>query len=277
MNSPGPSRCECLRVLGLDESAAFEQIRQAYHRLALQHHPDRNGGSEEATTRFIEIAIAYARLAAEARITEFREKAVPPHEMPVVSTAARPHRKRTWTRTTWSVSVLLGTAFAGVVLIACFLAGGSQTPLSDQHARTLNQKDGATPVREQEELLDLSVDLSDRGPSLKEPAIHVSPALPAGRDSAWSRYIMSGQTSQQEKGLDARMDGMQTYLGWLPGVTVVEAHRHDEGFCVTVVIDGKQQDVRFSDPSFWMNQREANAWYTRATQGSTQPASTTAK
>jgi molecular chaperone DnaJ len=48
-------------VLGADRSATPDQIKQAYRKLALKWHPDRNP-SAEATDRFREIAEAYAVL-----------------------------------------------------------------------------------------------------------------------------------------------------------------------------------------------------------------------
>ncbi len=48
-------------ILGLDRSADQEQIKQAYHQLALKWHPDRNT-APDATDRFKEVAEAYAVL-----------------------------------------------------------------------------------------------------------------------------------------------------------------------------------------------------------------------
>lgn len=45
-------------ILGLDSSASEDQIRQAYKRLAMQHHPDRGGDA----ARFQEIQEAYSTL-----------------------------------------------------------------------------------------------------------------------------------------------------------------------------------------------------------------------
>ena len=44
------------KALGLSESATVDQIRRAYRKLAKEHHPDHNPGSEE---RFKEISAAY--------------------------------------------------------------------------------------------------------------------------------------------------------------------------------------------------------------------------
>jgi molecular chaperone DnaJ len=47
------------QLLGVPRSADVEQIKKAYRKLALQHHPDRNEGSAEAEERFKEITQAY--------------------------------------------------------------------------------------------------------------------------------------------------------------------------------------------------------------------------
>jgi hypothetical protein len=62
--SAGPPlpRRECLRLLGLDESASSDQIRRAYRCLAQRYHPDKNRNAGEATRRFIDITRAYHML-----------------------------------------------------------------------------------------------------------------------------------------------------------------------------------------------------------------------
>lgn len=50
-------------VLGVERAATDQQIKSAYRKLALQHHPDRNPGNREAEERFKEAAEAYAVLA----------------------------------------------------------------------------------------------------------------------------------------------------------------------------------------------------------------------
>jgi molecular chaperone DnaJ len=47
------------QLLGVPRDADLEQIKKAYRKLALQHHPDRNEGSSEAEERFKEITQAY--------------------------------------------------------------------------------------------------------------------------------------------------------------------------------------------------------------------------
>jgi len=46
-------------VLGVAKTAADDDIKKAYRKLAMQYHPDRNGGSREAEERFKEITEAY--------------------------------------------------------------------------------------------------------------------------------------------------------------------------------------------------------------------------
>ena len=46
-------------VLGVDRSASKEQIADAYRKLALKYHPDRNPGDEDAISRFKEAAEAF--------------------------------------------------------------------------------------------------------------------------------------------------------------------------------------------------------------------------
>lgn len=46
-------------LLGVARDADGEAIKKAYRKLALQHHPDRNGGSKESEERFKEVTEAY--------------------------------------------------------------------------------------------------------------------------------------------------------------------------------------------------------------------------
>jgi curved DNA-binding protein CbpA len=47
------------RILGVEPTASAEELHDAYRRLVKRHHPDRNGGSAEATRRFQDIQSAY--------------------------------------------------------------------------------------------------------------------------------------------------------------------------------------------------------------------------
>ncbi len=49
-------------ILGVPATAGDEEIKRAYRRLALRHHPDRNPGDRRAEERFKEISEAYAIL-----------------------------------------------------------------------------------------------------------------------------------------------------------------------------------------------------------------------
>ena len=57
------SRRDYYEVLGVGRSATDQEIKSAYRKLALQHHPDRNPGKKEAEEKFKEAAEAYAVLA----------------------------------------------------------------------------------------------------------------------------------------------------------------------------------------------------------------------
>lgn len=49
-------------VLGVERSADAAALKAAYRKLAMEHHPDRNGGCEDSAARFKEISEAYAVL-----------------------------------------------------------------------------------------------------------------------------------------------------------------------------------------------------------------------
>lgn len=56
------SRADYYDVLGVSRGASESELKSAYRKLALQHHPDRNQGSKEAEEKFKEAAEAYAVL-----------------------------------------------------------------------------------------------------------------------------------------------------------------------------------------------------------------------
>jgi molecular chaperone DnaJ len=59
----GVSKRDYYEVLGVDRQATESQIKSAYRKLALKHHPDRNPGDAAAEEQFKEAAEAYAILA----------------------------------------------------------------------------------------------------------------------------------------------------------------------------------------------------------------------
>lgn len=46
-------------ILGVSKDATKEDIKKAYRKLAMEHHPDKNNGSQEAETKFKNINSAY--------------------------------------------------------------------------------------------------------------------------------------------------------------------------------------------------------------------------
>jgi curved DNA-binding protein len=50
------------KILGVDKSATIDDIKKAYRKLALKHHPDRNPGNKDAEEKFKKISEAYAVL-----------------------------------------------------------------------------------------------------------------------------------------------------------------------------------------------------------------------
>ena len=57
------SRPDYYEVLGVSRGATDPEIKSAYRKLALKHHPDRNHGNKDAEEKFKEAAEAYAVLA----------------------------------------------------------------------------------------------------------------------------------------------------------------------------------------------------------------------
>src|SRR5439155_10356940 len=53
------TRRDFYEVLGVRRDADDEEIKRAYRKLAMQYHPDRNAGDEQAEEKFKEAAEAY--------------------------------------------------------------------------------------------------------------------------------------------------------------------------------------------------------------------------
>jgi curved DNA-binding protein len=58
-------------VLGVKKTAPEEEIKKAYRKLAMKHHPDRNPGNKQAEERFKEINEAYAVLSDKAKRQQY--------------------------------------------------------------------------------------------------------------------------------------------------------------------------------------------------------------
>ncbi|MCB9838848.1 MAG: molecular chaperone DnaJ [Phycisphaeraceae bacterium] len=60
-----PATRDYYEILGVEKSADADEIKRAYRRLAMKHHPDRNPGDPEAESKFKEAAEAYEVLSDE--------------------------------------------------------------------------------------------------------------------------------------------------------------------------------------------------------------------
>jgi len=50
------------KILGVDEKSSDDEIKKAYRRLSMVHHPDKNGNTDESKQMFQELNNAYATL-----------------------------------------------------------------------------------------------------------------------------------------------------------------------------------------------------------------------
>lgn len=58
-------------ILGLKETATIDEIKKAYRKLAMQHHPDRNQGNKKSEEEFKQINEAYSTLSDESKKKEY--------------------------------------------------------------------------------------------------------------------------------------------------------------------------------------------------------------
>lgn len=56
------SKKDFYQILGVSKSATADEIKKAYRKLAMQHHPDKNQGNKKAEEKFKELSEAYAVL-----------------------------------------------------------------------------------------------------------------------------------------------------------------------------------------------------------------------
>ncbi len=59
------------KILGVKEESSQEEIKKAYRKLALKHHPDKNPGNKQAEEKFKEMTEAYYTLGDEKRRKEY--------------------------------------------------------------------------------------------------------------------------------------------------------------------------------------------------------------
>ena len=52
---------ECYEILGINADASLDEVKKAYRRKSLVHHPDRNNNSADSTNMFQKINEAYER------------------------------------------------------------------------------------------------------------------------------------------------------------------------------------------------------------------------
>jgi len=59
------------KILGVERNATKEDIKKAYRKLAVQHHPDKNPGNKESEAKFKELAEAYGTLSDDQKRSKY--------------------------------------------------------------------------------------------------------------------------------------------------------------------------------------------------------------
>src|SRR3989338_8909634 len=59
------------KTLGVEKGASKDEIKKAYRKLAMEHHPDRNPDNPEAANKFKDISEAYAVLSDDQKRTKY--------------------------------------------------------------------------------------------------------------------------------------------------------------------------------------------------------------
>jgi DnaJ family protein C protein 7 len=76
-------RKDYYKILGVEKDASDNEIKKAYRKLAIVHHPDKNPDDEDAAARFKEIGEAYETLSDSEKRTRYDngEDLIDPSEM----------------------------------------------------------------------------------------------------------------------------------------------------------------------------------------------------
>lgn len=65
------SKRDYYEILGIDKSASKDEIKKAYRKMAMQYHPDKNPGDDEAEAKFKEAAEAYEVLSDDQKRSKY--------------------------------------------------------------------------------------------------------------------------------------------------------------------------------------------------------------